>query len=148
MSAYSEAPQQRVLFSLMICLFGVGLVSCAAKIDPEIKQRAQAIPVLAASEIEGRSYDLVAEVEGKDCNRGALSEYSSVSHDEGASKAVWKLRIAAAQVGADAIVHLSCVDKLGWPSVDCGMFQIECRGHAIRWRAEEESEARSPPYRP
>jgi uncharacterized protein YbjQ (UPF0145 family) len=129
----------------MICLFVVGLVSCAAKTDPEIKQRAQAIPVTTASKIEGRSYELLGKVEGKDCARYDLSgdassaEWDS-SHSEGMITAAWKMRVAAAKLGADAIVNISCVDKLGWPSMDCGIFKIECRGHAIRWRAEKEGE--------
>ncbi len=132
---------KHVALSLWGSILVFVLASCAAKLDPEIKQRAELIPVLMASEIEGRSYELLAEVEGADCVRYALTEDESwldrdEAYSEGMDRAAWKLRIAAAQVGADAIIHASCRSKLGWPSMDCGVFQTECKGHAIRWQSD------------
>ena len=144
MSLESKALRERVPVPLIICLFVVGLVSCAAKIDPVIRQRAREIPVLTASEIKGRHYELLSEVEGKDCARYPMDEHSTWidqqdAYDEGMGRAAWKMKVAAVELGADAIIDVLCVPKTGWPSMDCGMFKTECQGHAIRWRAEEES---------
>lgn len=116
----------RIAF-LFVAVSTLALACASARTrDPELRRRASEIRILTTEEIGDREYRIVAEVEGTSCAPNPETDPTL----EGART---DMRIEAAELGADGIVHAIC-EEVG-PSIVPGCSRrIECRGDAIRWR--------------
>lgn len=105
------------------------LAACAtfAKLDPAVRQRAHALPVLSREDVTGKQYIVLGEITGISCcKRG---EYLASLEE-----AREKMKIEAVRAGADALVNVSCENRTSQWDGGCRNV-VECRGDGIRWKS-------------
>lgn len=109
---------------------------CAAHagVSPELRDKSARLPILSA--VTDRQYKILGDVDALSCAWSAFERHASMA-DAGT-----RLRVAAYQLGADAIIGENCVGGgTDWHN-NCDE-TIKCKAVAIRWLGSPGAAARS-----
>lgn len=119
----------------------VAAAGCATTADPvtdeeraEMRRKVAAVQILDPSEIEGKQYEILGEVEGTACtySRGLLT--GKGKQEPGTPEAAKESsRYRAANLGADAVTNFVCAPTASFDALDPCKQRIRCTGDAIRF---------------